>query len=79
MGAYEEKGSDARLNSFFGAYSLCDLVKTTLGPKGMDKILKPFNMGPKQDIIVTNDGATILSHVLVDNPAAKLLVDISRT
>ncbi len=45
----------------------------------MDKILKPFGAGPKQKIIVTNDGATILSHVLVDNPAAKVLIDISRT
>jgi len=52
-----------------------------MGPKGMDKILKPFGAGPtKQNkIIVTNDGATILSHCLVDNPAAKVLVDISRT
>lgn len=80
MGAYEQKGQEARLNSFFGAYSLADLVKTTMGPKGMDKILKPFGSGGgKQKIIVTNDGATILSHCLVDNPAAKVLVDISRT
>ena len=79
-GALEQKGSEARLNSFYGAYSLADLVKTTLGPKGMDKILKPLAPGPKNNkIIVTNDGATILSHVLVDNPAAKVLIDISRT
>lgn len=46
----------------------------------MDKILKPLAPGPKNNkIIVTNDGATILSHVLVDNPAAKVLIDISRT
>jgi len=52
-----------------------------MGPKGMDKILKPFGAGPskQQKIIVTNDGATILSHCLVDNPAAKVLVDISKT
>ena len=55
------------------------MVKTTLGPKGMDKILNPFGAGPKtKNIIVTNDGATILSHVHVDNAAAKVLVDISR-
>ena len=46
MGAYEERGKDARMNSFFGAYSLADLVKSTMGPKGMDKILKPFGAGP---------------------------------
>ena len=40
-GAMEQKGSEARLNSFFGAYSLADLVKSTMGPKGMDKILQP--------------------------------------
>lgn len=79
MGAYEEKGTEARLNSFFGAYSLSDVVKTTMGPKGMDKILRPHSSGPKGKIIVTNDGATILSHILVDNPAAKILIDISKT
>lgn len=66
------------MNSFFGAYSLSDMVKTTLGPKGMDKILQSQGEGSKGKTIITNDGATILSHVLVDNPAAKILVDISK-
>lgn len=48
-----------------------------MGPKGMDKILKPID--PKGKLIITNDGATILSHMLVDNPSAKILVDISKT
>lgn len=77
FGAMEQKGSEARLNSFFGAYSLADLVKSTMGPKGMDKILQPQGQG-QDKVIITNDGATILSHVLVDNPAAKILVDISK-
>lgn len=77
MGALEQKGNEARLNSFFGAYSLADIVKTTMGPNGMDKILKPI--GPKGKLIITNDGATILSHMLVDNPSAKILIDISKT
>lgn len=77
MGALEQKGNDARLNSFFGAYSLADIVKTTMGPKGMDKILKPMDQRGK--LIITNDGATILSHMLIDNPSAKILVDISKT
>jgi T-complex protein 1 subunit beta len=54
-------------------------VKTTLGPKGMDKIL--VSMGDAHSraaITVTNDGATILSSIHVDNPAAKLLIDISK-
>lgn len=79
-GAMETKGQEAKLNNFFGAYTLSDMVKTTLGPKGMDKILQPMGAGPKnQNIIVTNDGATILSHVLIDNAAARVLIDISKT
>ena len=54
-----------------------DLVKSTLGPKGMDKIL--WNMsGLNGSVEVTNDGATILRSVGVDNPAAKVLVEMSR-
>lgn len=79
-GSFEQKGQEAKLNNFFGAYSLSDMVKTTLGPKGMDKILQPMGAGPGgQKIIVTNDGATILSHVMVDNAAARVLIDISKT
>ena len=54
-----------------------DLIKSTLGPKGMDKIL--WGMGRNDGTIeVTNDGATILRSVGVDNPAAKVLVEMSR-
>ena len=63
-----------------GAIAIADLVKTTLGPKGMDKIL--CSMGDEQArkvITVTNDGATILQSIYVDNPAAKILIDISKT
>ncbi|GMR36504.1 hypothetical protein PMAYCL1PPCAC_06699, partial [Pristionchus mayeri] len=74
--AQEERGDSARLSSFVGAIAIGDLVKTTLGPKGMDKIL--INGNPdRNDIKVTNDGATILKSIGVDNPAAKVLVDIS--
>jgi len=77
--AYEEKGEIARLSSFVGAIAVADLVKTTLGPKGMDKILKPAGAGPRNDhITVTNDGATILRSIYVDNPAARILIDISK-
>lgn len=44
--ATEEKGEMARLTSFVGAMAVADLVKTTLGPKGMDKILRPSGPGP---------------------------------
>lgn len=76
QGAQEEKGETARMASFVGAMAICDLVKTTLGPKGMDKILQ--SVAPGGDVQVTNDGATILKSIWVDNPAAKVLVDISK-
>eukprot|EP00898_Chlorokybus_atmophyticus_P005253 jgi/Chlat1/5729/Chrsp38S05530 len=78
--AQEEKGDNARLSNFVGAMAIADLVKSTLGPKGMDKILQSTGRG--QDVTVTNDGATILKSVFIDNPAAKasvhVLVDISK-
>lgn len=64
------------MSSFVGAVAIADLVKSTLGPKGMDKILQ--SMGRGQEITVTNDGATILKAIYVDNAAAKVLVDISK-
>jgi T-complex protein 1 subunit beta len=79
-GAQEDKGEMARLQSFVGAIAVADLVKTTLGPKGMDKILQSMgDENARKRITVTNDGATILSSIFVDNPAAKILIDISRT
>jgi len=72
----EEKGENARLSSFVGAIAICDLVKTTLGPKGMDKILQ--SLSREGSVNVTNDGATILKSIHVDNPAAKILVEISK-
>nr|ANM86099.1 T-complex protein 1 subunit beta [Stygiella incarcerata] len=72
--AYEDRGSRAKLSNIIGATAVADLVKTTLGPKGMDKILHASD----GSVTVTNDGATILSKIYVDNPAAKILVDISK-
>ncbi|CDO78272.1 hypothetical protein BN946_scf184588.g2 [Trametes cinnabarina] len=73
--ATEEKAENARLASFVGALALGDLVKSTLGPKGMNKILQSASTG---DINVTNDGATILKSIQLDNAAAKILVNISK-
>ncbi|XP_032691455.1 T-complex protein 1 subunit beta [Odontomachus brunneus] len=75
--AGEEKAEIARLSLFVGAIAIGDLVKSTLGPKGMDKILVAHGRSAGQ-VQVTNDGATILKSVGVDNPAAKILVDMSR-
>ncbi|CAM9540000.1 unnamed protein product, partial [Hapterophycus canaliculatus] len=76
--AQVDKGDNARLSSFVGAIAIADLVKTTLGPKGMDKILQ--SVGSRDGgISVTNDGATILRSIHVDNAAAKVLVNIAKT
>ncbi|XKL63408.1 hypothetical protein PGB90_005772 [Kerria lacca] len=75
--AEEEKAETARLSSFVGAIAVGDLVKSTLGPKGMDKILVSMGRNEGQ-VEITNDGATILKSIGVDNPAAKILVDMSR-
>lgn len=72
------KGETARMSSFVGAIAIADLVKTTLGPKGMDKILQSVSDPNNVRITITNDGATILRSVPVENPAAKVLVDIAR-
>lgn len=75
--AEEDKAETARLSSFIGAIAIGDLIKSTLGPKGMDKIL--INTGRNiGDVEITNDGATILKAIGVDNPAAKILVEMSR-
>lgn len=77
--AEEDKGENARLSSFIGAIAIGDLVKSTLGPKGMDKILISMGRGQMESKVeVTNDGATILKNIGVDNPAAKILVDMSK-
>jgi len=76
----EEKNEQSRLSAFVGAIAVADLVKSTLGPKGMDKILQPMSdEGGNNKIQITNDGATILNSVYIDNGAAKILVDISKT
>jgi len=80
-GAEEEKAETARLSSFVGAIAIGDLVKSTLGPRGMDKILySPTGQygNGEPSVQVTNDGATILRSCGVDNPAAKILCELSK-
>jgi T-complex protein 1 subunit beta len=66
------------MSSFVGAIAIADMVKTTLGPKGMDKILQSVSDPNNMRITITNDGATILKSIPVENPAAKVLVDIAK-
>ncbi|CCE63638.1 hypothetical protein TPHA_0F01540 [Tetrapisispora phaffii CBS 4417] len=71
----EERAENARMSAFVGAIAVGDLVKSTLGPKGMDKLLQSASSDAS---LVTNDGATILKSIPLDNPAAKVLVNISK-
>ena len=68
-------GKDAQRNNILAAKMVSEIVKTTLGPKGMDKML----VSPTNDIIVTNDGVTILSEMQIEHPAARMMVDIAKT
>ncbi len=68
-------GKDAQRNNIFAAKMVAEIVKTTLGPKGMDKML----VSPTGDIIVTNDGVTILEEMQIEHPAAKMMVEIAKT
>ena len=68
-------GKDAQRNNILAAKLVSDAVKTTLGPKGMDKML----VDGVGDITVTNDGVTILEKMDIEHPAAKMMVEISKT
>src|SRR3989304_5381487 len=68
-------GRDAQRNNILAAKIVADIVKTTLGPKGMDKML----VDSSGNIIVTNDGVTILEEMEIDHPAAKMMVEIAKT
>jgi len=68
-------GKDAQRNNILAAKLVSEAVKTTLGPKGMDKMLVD-SLG---DITVTNDGVTILDKMEIEHPAAKMMVEIAKT
>ncbi len=68
-------GKDAQRNNILAAKLVSDAVKTTLGPKGMDKML----VDSVGDITVTNDGVTILEQMEIEHPAAKMMVEIAKT
>ncbi|MFB6246810.1 MAG: thermosome subunit alpha, partial [Candidatus Pacearchaeota archaeon] len=68
-------GRDAQRNNIYAAKMLSEVVKTTLGPKGMDKML----VSPNNEITVTNDGVTILDEMRIEHPAAKMMVEVAQT
>jgi thermosome len=74
-GSKREKGKDAQYNNIMAARAIADAVRSTLGPRGMDKMLVD-SMG---DVVITNDGVTILKEIDVEHPAAKMLVEVAKT
>ncbi|MFA7036044.1 MAG: thermosome subunit beta, partial [Methanosarcina sp.] len=74
-GSKRTRGRDAQSNNIMAAKAVAEAVRTTLGPKGMDKMLVD-SMG---DVVITNDGATILKEMDIEHPAAKMVVEVSKT
>ncbi len=74
-GTERERGKDAQIGDINAAKAIADAVKSTLGPKGMDKMLVD-SMG---NVVITNDGVTILKEIDVEHPAAKMIVEIAET
>jgi thermosome len=74
-GTSRSRGKEAQKSNIAAALAVADTIKTTLGPRGMDKMLID-SMG---DITITNDGATILDEIDVGHPAAKMMVEIAKT
>ncbi|MEW6069261.1 MAG: thermosome subunit beta [Candidatus Thermoplasmatota archaeon] len=74
-GTRREKGKSAQLNNIAAAKAIGDVVRSTLGPRGMDKMLVD-SLG---DVVITNDGVTILKEIDVDHPAAKMIVEVAKT
>merc|ERR1719353_899370 len=69
------KGLDAHKANILAARSVCETIRTSLGPKGMDKMI----VGPDGGVTVTNDGATILEQMDIGHQIAKLLVELSKS
>jgi archaeal chaperonin len=74
-GSQRTTGKSAQSSNIMAAKAVADTVRTTLGPKGMDKMLVD-GLG---DIVITNDGVTILEEMNVEHPAAKMIVEVSKT
>jgi len=69
-----DREKDVRSSNFIAAKAVADTIRTSLGPKGMDKMIS----SPTKEVVITNDGATILSKLEVQHPAAKMFVELSK-
>jgi thermosome len=74
-GSERTRGRDAQRNNIMAAKIIAESVRSTLGPRGMDKML----VDTLGDVVITNDGATILDEMDVEHPAAKMLVEVAKT
>ncbi|TET19935.1 thermosome subunit [Candidatus Bathyarchaeota archaeon] len=74
-GTSRSRGREARRNNFMAAQVVAEVLRTTLGPRGMDKML----IDSLGDITITNDGAAILEEIDVEHPAAKMMVEVAKT
>lgn len=74
-GSKRTHGSDAQHNNIMAAKAVAEAVRTTLGPKGMDKML----VDALGDVVITNDGATILKEMDIEHPGAKMIVEVAKT
>jgi len=75
QGTTRNRGQEAQNSNIAAAKAVANAVRSTLGPKGMDKMLID-GMG---DIVITNDGATILKEMDIEHPAAKMIVEVAKT
>jgi thermosome len=74
-GTERSRGKEAQNNNIMAAKAVANAVRTTLGPKGMDKMLVD-SLG---DVVITNDGVTILREMDIEHPAAKMMVEVAKT
>jgi len=74
-GSSRTRGRDAQKNNIDAAKAVAEIIKSSLGPRGMDKMLVD-SLG---DVVITNDGATILKEMEVEHPAAKMMVEVAKT
>jgi len=71
----QHKQKDVRMSNIIAAKAVADAVRTSLGPRGMDKMIQ----GDDGHVVISNDGATIVSHMNLSHPCAKMLVDLSKS
>ena len=74
-GTSRKRGKEAQTNNIMAAKVIAEVLRTTLGPRGMDKML----IDSLGDITITNDGAAILDEIDVQHPAAKMMVEVAKT